>query len=172
MLFDVAPADAHAVAAVAFRAAGAHVPRACLLRRVVADFAAQPSFQGPLAAGGLRGDRLSVWALQVDICPKLVNMSASLCAEGHWQDALQEACSACMCPVPASCGQHHGQDQLLDTPAVGGVCTGRPSSRLYTAMQQASLHLISPVLIARWYIEQPEGLQEANLAEQVGNAAF
>ena len=94
MLFDVAPADAHAVAAAALKAAGAHVPRACLLRRVVADFAAQPGFQDALAAGGLRGDRLSVWALQVSICPELVEMPASLCCVTHWQDALQEARSA------------------------------------------------------------------------------
>ena len=72
VLFDVAPADTHAVAAVALKAAGAHVPRACLLRRVVADFAAQPNFQTSLAAAGLRGDRLSVWALQVVTCPKAV----------------------------------------------------------------------------------------------------
>ncbi|CAL5220268.1 g2249 [Coccomyxa viridis] len=64
VIFDVAPADAHAVAAAALKAADAHVPRACLLRRVVADYAARPSFQPALAAGGLRGDRLSVWALQ------------------------------------------------------------------------------------------------------------
>ena len=102
MLFDVAPADAHAVAAAALKAAGAHVPRACLLRRVVADFAAQPSFQNALAAGGLRGDRLSVWALQVNICPELVKMPASLCYEARWQDASQEACGAhvtCACPL-------------------------------------------------------------------------
>ena len=65
VIFDVAPADAHAVTASALKAAGAHVPRACLLRRVVADYAASPSFQNALAAGGLRGDRLSVWAIQV-----------------------------------------------------------------------------------------------------------
>ena len=70
VLFDVAPADAHAVAAAALKAAGAHVPRACLLRRVVADFAAQPCFQNALSTGGLRGDRLSVWALQVSNCPE------------------------------------------------------------------------------------------------------
>ena len=84
VLFDVAPADAHAVAAGALKAAGAHVPRARLLRRVVADFAAQPSFQDALAAGGLRGDRLSVWALQVGTCPKLVLTPASRYAEDHW----------------------------------------------------------------------------------------
>ena len=65
VIFDVAPSDAHAVAAAALKAADAHVPRACLLRRVVADYGARPSFQPALAAGGLRGDRLSVWALQV-----------------------------------------------------------------------------------------------------------
>ena len=65
VIFDVAPADAHAVAAAALKAADAHVPRACLLRRVVAEYGARPSFQPALAAGGLRGDRLSVWALQV-----------------------------------------------------------------------------------------------------------
>ena len=77
MIFDVAPADAHAVAAAALKAAAAHVPRACLLRRVMADYAARPSFQPALAAGGLRGDRLSVWALQV---------STSLCdsIQGMW----------------------------------------------------------------------------------------
>ena len=69
VIFDVAPADAHAVTASALKAAGAHVPRACLLRRVVADYAASPSFQNALAAGGLRGDRLSVWAIQVsEVC--------------------------------------------------------------------------------------------------------
>ena len=67
MIFDVAPADAHAVTAAALKEA--HVPRACLLRRVVANHAASPSFQPALAAGGLRGDRLSVWALQVGEAP-------------------------------------------------------------------------------------------------------
>lgn len=65
VIFDVAPAETHAVAAAVLKAADAHVPRACLLRRVVADYGARPSFQPALAAGGLRGDRLSVWALQV-----------------------------------------------------------------------------------------------------------
>jgi hypothetical protein len=72
VLFEVAPADAHALAAVRLKAAGVHVPRACLLRRVGSGQLGQPGgqpgsegFAQGLARAGLRGDRLSVWALQV-----------------------------------------------------------------------------------------------------------
>lgn len=64
-MFEVASADAHAVAASKLKEAGAHVPRACLLRRVAASLDAAASFTDALAAAGFRGDRLSVWALQV-----------------------------------------------------------------------------------------------------------
>lgn len=70
VLFEVAPADAHAFAAPRLKAAGVHVPRACLLRRVAADLGPQGCeglVQG-LEKAGLRGDRLSVWALQVKLC--------------------------------------------------------------------------------------------------------
>ena len=69
MLFEVAPADAHAFAAARLKAAGVHVPRACLLRRVAADLG-PPGCEGlvqGLEKAGLRGDRLSVWALQVEL---------------------------------------------------------------------------------------------------------
>lgn len=70
MLFEVAPADAHALAAVRLKAGGVHVPRACLLRRVPAGQLGLPGqggegFAQGLARAGLRGDRLSAWALQV-----------------------------------------------------------------------------------------------------------
>lgn len=65
VLFCVAPAAAHAAADAAFKAAGARVPRGCLLRRVPAELAGGASFAGALETAGFRGDRLSVWALQV-----------------------------------------------------------------------------------------------------------
>ena len=94
MIFDVAPADAHAVTAAALKAAGAHVPRACLLRRVVADYAASPSFQTALAAGGLRGDRLSVWALQVGEAP-------IICIEAHGTSSPLQILQQSMDVIPA-----------------------------------------------------------------------
>ncbi len=65
MLFEVAAAEAHALAAARLKEAGAHVPRACLLRRVCASLGSEDSFADSLSRAGLRGDRLSVWALQV-----------------------------------------------------------------------------------------------------------
>lgn len=65
VLFCVAPAAAHAVADAAYKAAGARVPRGCLLRRVPAELADGASFAGALEKAGFRGDRLSVWAIQV-----------------------------------------------------------------------------------------------------------
>ncbi len=65
VLFCVAPAAAHAAADAALKAAGARVPRGCLLRRVPAELADGSSFAGALETAGFRGDRLSVWALQV-----------------------------------------------------------------------------------------------------------
>lgn len=64
VLFDVAGADAHALAASRLKEAGAHVPRACLLRRVSATLGSDASFAASLSNAGLRGDRLSLWALQ------------------------------------------------------------------------------------------------------------
>ncbi|KAK9845250.1 hypothetical protein WJX81_001167 [Elliptochloris bilobata] len=63
-LFELAGAEAHAVAAAALKAAGARVPRACLLRRVAADVRAGHGLAAAAQAAGLRGDRLSAWALQ------------------------------------------------------------------------------------------------------------
>ena len=70
MLFEVAPADAHAFAASRLKAAGVHVPRACLLRRVAARLGPHgcEGLVPGLETAGLRGDRLSVWALQVELC--------------------------------------------------------------------------------------------------------
>lgn len=65
LLFCVAPAAAHAAADAALKAAGARVPRGCLLRRVPAELADGAGFAGALETAGFRGDRLSVWALQV-----------------------------------------------------------------------------------------------------------
>lgn len=65
VLFCVAPAAAHAAAESALKAAGARVPRGCLLRRVPAELQAGQGFAAALERGGFRGDRLSVWALQV-----------------------------------------------------------------------------------------------------------
>lgn len=80
VLFCVAPAAAHAAADAAFKAAGARVPRGCLLRRVPAELAGGASFAGALETAGFRGDRLSVWALQVGGRPR-----GSSC--GRWRDA-------------------------------------------------------------------------------------
>ena len=71
MLFEVAGADAHALAASRLKETGAHVPRACLLRRVSASLGSEDSFAASLTSAGLRGDRLSLWALQVRCPPKL-----------------------------------------------------------------------------------------------------
>ncbi|PRW58609.1 S-adenosyl-L-methionine-dependent methyltransferases superfamily [Chlorella sorokiniana] len=68
LLFCVAPTAAHAAADAAFKAAGARVPRGCLLRRVPAELADGASFAGALETAGFRGDRLSVWALQGVAC--------------------------------------------------------------------------------------------------------
>ncbi|KAI7840719.1 hypothetical protein COHA_005535 [Chlorella ohadii] len=68
VLFCVAPAAAHAAADAALKAAGARVPRGCLLRRVPAELADGSSFAGALETAGFRGDRLSVWALQGVAC--------------------------------------------------------------------------------------------------------
>ena len=97
MIFDVAPADAHAVAAAALKAADAHVPRACLLRRVVADYAARPCFQPALAAGGLRGDRLSVWALQVSTLLRGSLQSLMSCLEHLRHSTAQRPVMAAQC---------------------------------------------------------------------------
>ncbi|KAK9904038.1 hypothetical protein WJX75_003147 [Coccomyxa subellipsoidea] len=64
VLFEVAGADAHALAASRLKETGAHVPRACLLRRVSASLGSEDSFAASLTSAGLRGDRLSLWALQ------------------------------------------------------------------------------------------------------------
>ncbi|KAK9819621.1 hypothetical protein WJX72_000343 [[Myrmecia] bisecta] len=64
VLFMVAPAEVHAVAANSLKEQGAQVQRACLLRRVPADLVAGVSFQESLERSGFRGDRLSVWGLQ------------------------------------------------------------------------------------------------------------
>ena len=68
VLFELAGAEAHAVAAAALKAAGARVPRACLLRRVAADVRSGQGLAEAAQAAGLRGDRLSAWALQVLFC--------------------------------------------------------------------------------------------------------
>ena len=65
LLFCVAPAAAHAAADAALKAAGARVPRGCLLRRVPAELQAGQGCAEALERAGFRGDRLSVWALQV-----------------------------------------------------------------------------------------------------------
>jgi len=65
VLFELAGAEAHAVAAAALKAAGVRVPRACLLRRVAADVRSGRGLAEAAGASGLRGDRLSAWALQV-----------------------------------------------------------------------------------------------------------
>ncbi len=65
VLFEVAGADAHALAVSRLKEAGTHVPRACLLRRVNATLGSDASFAASLSRAGLRGDRLSLWALQV-----------------------------------------------------------------------------------------------------------
>ncbi|CAL8470654.1 g10196 [Coccomyxa elongata] len=64
VLFEVAGTDAHALAVSRLKAAGAHVPRACLLRRVSATLGSDAGFAASLSRAGLRGDRLSLWALQ------------------------------------------------------------------------------------------------------------
>ncbi len=53
------------LAHAALKAADAHVPRGSLLRRVPADLQSGASFQDALERAGYRGDRLSVWVLQV-----------------------------------------------------------------------------------------------------------
>ena len=52
------------MAAVALKAAGMRVPRACLRRRVAADVRAGEGLAAVAGAAGLRGDRLSAWVLQ------------------------------------------------------------------------------------------------------------
>ncbi len=69
VMFELAGAEAHAVAAAALKAAGVRVPRACLLRRVAADVRSGRGLAEVAAASGLRGERLSVWALQVRTAP-------------------------------------------------------------------------------------------------------
>jgi hypothetical protein len=77
-MFEVGGADAHAVAASRLKEAGAHVPRACLLRRVTASLEAGESFAKSLTAAGLRGDRLSVWALQVISSPSSLQQKPAM----------------------------------------------------------------------------------------------
>lgn len=65
VMFCVAPAEVHAAAEAALKPAGARVPRGCLLRRVSAELHEGELFAEALERAGFRGDRLSVWALQV-----------------------------------------------------------------------------------------------------------
>ena len=61
-------AEAHELAEAALKGRGARVPRGCLLRRVPADLRTgrvDASFAPALERAGFRGDRLSVWGLQV-----------------------------------------------------------------------------------------------------------
>ena len=64
VLFELAGAEVHAVAAAALKAAGVRVPRACLLRRVAADVRLGEGLATAAGVAGLRGDRLSAWVLQ------------------------------------------------------------------------------------------------------------
>ena len=65
VIYCVAPAAAHQQADAAFKAQQARVPRGCLLRRVPAELHQDGSFASALERSGLRGDRLSVWVVQV-----------------------------------------------------------------------------------------------------------
>jgi hypothetical protein len=58
----------HELAEAVLAQAEAHVPRGCLLRRVSADLQHSGSIASELEGAGFRGDRLSVWALQVRGC--------------------------------------------------------------------------------------------------------
>jgi methyltransferase (TIGR00027 family) len=63
--FEVAPADSLSVAAATLAAAGAAVPRTCLLRRVLGDVTdSTQAWVDALADAGFRGDRLSIVCLQ------------------------------------------------------------------------------------------------------------
>ena len=66
---DPATQAAHAAADAAFKAQGARVPRGCLLRRVPAELGQLEEggggFVSALERAGFRGERLSVWVLQV-----------------------------------------------------------------------------------------------------------
>jgi O-methyltransferase involved in polyketide biosynthesis len=91
ILFCVAPAEAHQQAKEAFKAQGARVPRGCLLCRVPAQLLPDDgtaSFAAALERAGFRGDRLSVWIMQVG--------SAVLCS------ALP-CCALLLCGVPCRC---------------------------------------------------------------------
>ena len=68
VIFCVASAEAHRIAEAALKEQQARVPRGCLLRRVPAELQADDSggsFAAALERAGFRGDRLSVWVLQV-----------------------------------------------------------------------------------------------------------
>ena len=56
-------AEVHQLAEEALKQQAARVPRGCLLRRV--SMTPGDSFAAALERAGYRGDRLSVWALQV-----------------------------------------------------------------------------------------------------------
>lgn len=64
-IFLVAAAEVHERAEAILAQEGARVPRGCLLRRVNADIQAGVGFSDALQRAGFRGDRLSVWVLQV-----------------------------------------------------------------------------------------------------------
>ena len=74
--------DAHALAASKLKEAGVHVPRACLLRRVSATLGSDASFAASLSKAGLRGDRLSLWALQVTVLLTIMNKTTQFFSLG------------------------------------------------------------------------------------------
>jgi len=65
VIYLVAPGEVHERAEAILAADQVRVPRGCLLRRVDCDVQRGVSFLTNLEMAGYRGDRLSVWALQV-----------------------------------------------------------------------------------------------------------
>lgn len=157
MLFDVAPADAHAVTAAALKSAGAHVPRACLLRRIVADFGAQPSFQEALAAGGLRSDRLSVWALQVSVASCWEGLGWGWAKER--QSAVYNSMNACLAP-PSSVmlslqfGQHDNLEHVMCFYQADNECRQEHLSGIVNSWNFAAINLALGMRV-KWPLAGP-----------------
>jgi hypothetical protein len=65
----------------------AKVPRGCLLKRVNADPAAGDLLGDPLLMAGFRGDRASLWALEV-CCLAHCDTSSPLHSSSVWKNGV------------------------------------------------------------------------------------
>lgn len=106
----MAPAAAHAAAQAALKAQQARVPRGCLLRRVPAELGAGGGFAAALEQAGFRGDRLSVWVLQVGALGSFAELAhlRRRVPGGYERAAPQAQASAPLSPLSPSASRRQG----------------------------------------------------------------